>query len=290
MKAVILRGGSIPVTSPALTASSPKVSLSRQSSFAGLYSACQRTLSSPLISLLSPMDKRKPKGTHPHIRRALSDSDIARSVSRSPVGSRCISAGIPEEECASDGEVDRELRALVTGNGIDRAASFAPVWPEYSIPKEEIDFSGDGLGNGGKHGGNHGDDSFDHKSKISDYYRGMLNLNPADSLLLRNYGRFLHEVEKDTERAEEYYGRAILVSPGDGEVLSLYAKLIWERHRDKSRARSYFDRAMTASPDDCMVLGSYAHFMWETEEDDGDNEEDEMDDIFGISAPLVPVF
>lgn len=39
-----------------------------------------------------------------------------------------------------------------------------------------------------------------------------------------------------------------------------------------------------------MVLGSYAHFMWETEEDDGDNEEDEMDDIFGISAPLVPVF
>ncbi|PPD67284.1 hypothetical protein GOBAR_DD35831 [Gossypium barbadense] len=161
---------------------------------------------------------------------------------------------------------------------------------ESSIPKEEIGFSGDGLGKGGKHGGSHRDDSFDHKSKISDYYRGMLNLNPADSLLLRNYGKFLHEVEKDTERAEEYYGRAILVSPGDGEVLSLYAKLIWERHRDKSRARSYFDRAMTASPDDCMVLGSYAHFMWETEEDDGDNEEDELDDIFGISAPLVPVF
>ncbi|MBA0652137.1 hypothetical protein Goklo_019415 [Gossypium klotzschianum] len=260
MKAVILRGGSIPVTSPALTTSSPKVSLSRQSSFAGLYSADQRTLSSPLISLLSPMDKRKPKGTHPHIRRALSDSDIARSVSRSPVGSRCISAGIPEEECASEDEVDRELRALVTGKGSDRAASFAPVWPESSIPKEEIGFSGDGLGKGGKYGGSHGDDSFDHKSKISDYYRGMLNLNPADSLLLRNYGRFLHEVEKDTERAEEYYGRAILVSPGDGEVLSF------------------------------MVLGSYAHFMWETEEDDGDNEEDELDDIFGISAPLVPVF
>lgn len=195
MKAVILRGGSIPVTSPALTASSPRVSLSRQSSFAGLYSADQRTLSSPLISLLSPMDKRKPKGTHPHIRRALSDSDIARSVSRSPAGSRCISAGIPEEECASDGEVDREFRALVTGNGSDRAASFAPVWPESSIPNEEIGFSGDGLGNSGKHGGNHGDDSYDHKSKIRDYYRGMLNLNPADSLLLRNYGRFLHEVK-----------------------------------------------------------------------------------------------
>ncbi|KAK9040010.1 hypothetical protein V6N11_015190 [Hibiscus sabdariffa] len=271
--------------SAALTASSsPRVSISRQSSFAGIYSG----FGSPLISLLSPLDKRKPKETQPHIRRALSDSDIVRSVSRVPVGSRGFSAGIPEEECSSDGEVDRKFRELVTCNGSDRA-SFAPVWPEHGISKEENNgSSGDGVGNGEKSDGNHGDDPYGQKIKMGDYYREMLKLNPADSLLLRNYGRFLHEVEKDTERAEEYYGRAILVNPGDGEVLSLYAKLIWERHGDKSRAMSYFDRAITASPDDCMVLGSYANFMWEAEEDD--DEEDEMGDKFGFSPPMIPAF
>ncbi|KAE8693918.1 zinc finger CCCH domain-containing protein 12-like [Hibiscus syriacus] len=288
MKAVILRGGSIPVTSPALAASSsPRVSLSRQSSFAGIYSTERTAFGSPLISLLSPMDKRKAKETQPHIRRALSDSDIVRSASQIPVGSRGFSAGIPEEECLSDCEVDWKSRALVTGNGSDRV-SFAPFGPERGISKEEIGYSGDGVGNGGKSGGNHGDDPVGHTIEIGDYYKEMLKLNPADSLLLRNYGRFLHEVEKDTERAEEYYGRAILVSPGDGEVLSLYAKLIWERLRDKSRASSYFDRAITASPDDCMVLGSYAHFMWEAEEDD--NEEDELGDKFGFSPPMVSAF
>ncbi|KAK8692914.1 hypothetical protein V6N13_070517 [Hibiscus sabdariffa] len=288
MKAVILRGGSIPVTSPAISASSsPRVStLSRQSSFAGIYSGERTAFGSPLISLLSPMDKRKPKETRTNIRRALSDSDIARSVNRVPVGTRGFSAGIPEEECVSDGEVDRKFRALVTGNGSDRK-SFSP---ELRISEEETGSSGDGVGNGGKSGGSHDDDSYGNKIQIGDYYTEMLRLNPADSLLLRNYGRFLHEVEKDTERAEEYYGRAILVSPGDGEVLSLYAKLIWERHGDKTRATSYFDRAITASPDDCMVLGSYAHFMWEAEDDDNEDDDDETGDKIGFSPPMISAF
>ncbi|XWS62171.1 hypothetical protein CRYUN_Cryun07bG0188200 [Craigia yunnanensis] len=287
MKAVLLRAGSVPVKSPALYGS-PRVSLSRQSSFGGVYSGERigSSLSSPKISLHFRMEKRKPKETQAHIRRALSDTDIIRSESRIPGGSRCFSAGIPEEEYVSDGEVDRKLRTLVTGNGSD-GASFAPIWPEVGISMEEIGFSGDGFGNGGKCGGNHGDDSYGDKSKIGDYYREMLKLNPTDSLLVRNYGRFLHEVEKDMERAEEYYGRAILASPGDGEVLSLYGKLIWERHRDESRAKSYFDRAVTASPDDCMVLGSYAHFMWEAEEDE---EEEEMGDKLGVSPAMVAAF
>ncbi|XVE57418.1 hypothetical protein DITRI_Ditri04bG0089400 [Diplodiscus trichospermus] len=291
MKAVLLRAGSVPVTSPAICGS-PRVSLSRQSSFSGVYSG-ERTgspLSYPIISLHFPMDKRKPKETQAHIRRALSDTDVIKSEPRIPVGSRCFPAGIPEEEYMSDVEVDRELRTLVTAKGNDRA-SFAPIWSEFGISMEEIGFSGDGFGNGGKSGGNHGDDSYGDKSKIGEYYREMLKLNPTDSLLLRNYGRFLHEVEKDMERAEEYYGRAILASPGDGEVLSLYGKLIWEKHRDECRAKSYFDRAVTASPDDCMVLGSYANFMWEAEDDDEEEEEEkEMGDKVGVPAAMVAAF
>ncbi|XP_021287516.1 uncharacterized protein LOC110418991 [Herrania umbratica] len=291
MKSALLRAGSVPVPSRALC-SSPKVSLSRQSSIGGVYS-CERAGSypcSPVISLHFPMNKRNPKETHTHMRRALSDTDIIRSDSRIPGGSWCFPAGIPEKEYLSDGEVDREFRTLVTGKGSDRA-SFAPVWPEFGIWMEEIGLFGDGFGNGGKSGSDHGYDSFGDESKIGDYYREMLKLNPSDSLLLRNYGRFLHEVEGDMERAEEYYGRAILASPGDGEVLSLYGKFIWERHRDETRAKSYFDRAVAASPDDCMVLGSYAHFMWESEEDEEqEQEEKEMGDQVGVSPAMVAAF
>ncbi|KAE8722239.1 Detected protein of unknown function [Hibiscus syriacus] len=131
----------------------------------------------------------KPKETQPNLRRALSDSDIVRSVHRVPVGSWGFWAGIPEEQCVSDDEVDRKFRALVTGNGSDKKSSS----PEVRISKEEIGHSGDGVGNSGKTGGIHGNDSYGHKIQIGDYYREMLRLNPADSLLLRNYGRFLHE-------------------------------------------------------------------------------------------------
>ncbi|MBA0737119.1 hypothetical protein Gogos_010595 [Gossypium gossypioides] len=240
MKAAILRAGSLPVTSSALPGS-PKVSLSRQSSFGTVFPGERSgfSLSSPIVSLHFPMDKRKPKESRAQIRRALSETDIIKSETRVPGGS-----------------------------------PYGGFRTEFGISMEEIGFSGDGFGTGGKIGGDNGDDSYGDKRKMGDYYREMLKQNTGDPLLLRNYGRFLHEVEKDMERAEEYYGRAILASPGDGEVLSLYGNLIWERHRDESRAKSYFDRAVTASPDDCMVLGSYANFLWDAEEDD--EEEVEM--------------
>ncbi|MDD9849755.1 hypothetical protein BZG30_31475, partial [Escherichia coli] len=120
--------------------------------------------------------------------------------------------------------------------------------------------------------------------KIGAYYQEMLKSNPGDPLLLRNYGKFLHEVEKDAVGAEECYCRAILGSPGDGELLSLYGKLSWETQRDEERAKSYFDQAVSASPDDCMVLGSFASFMWEVDEDD--NEEINIDN--GTQASSVP--
>ncbi|KAL7166852.1 hypothetical protein ACSBR2_037510 [Camellia fascicularis] len=115
----------------------------------------------------------------------------------------------------------------------------------------------------------------DIKIKMGAYYREMLKSNPTNSLLLRNYGKFLHEVEGDMVKAEEYYGRAILASPGDGEVLCLYGKLIWDTQRDEDRANFYFDQAILASPNDCMVLGLYARFMWEAEEEEEEEEEKE---------------
>ncbi|GLJ49028.1 hypothetical protein SUGI_1034270 [Cryptomeria japonica] len=104
------------------------------------------------------------------------------------------------------------------------------------------------------------------------YYQKMLEANPQNPLLLRNYAKFLHEVQRDIERAEKWYGRAILASPGDGEILVLYAKFIWEIHNDAARAEAYYDRAVKAASQDCYVLGSYANFLWDSENNEDEND------------------
>ncbi|KAK4846359.1 hypothetical protein QYF36_016354 [Acer negundo] len=256
MKALLLRTGSVPVQS-SVRSGSPRVSLSRNDSVTGIFSGERHTVSSPKISL--NLDRRVGG-----IRRAMSESDVKKSVTDisagltkpGGAGSRLFADRIPEEDHVFDGEVDDDYESLIPSkNGNDRIDSIA-IWPENAIPME---YYGEGFGKGNNDG---------EKSKIGDYYRELLMSNPRDSLVLRNYGKFMQEVEKDTEKAEEYYGRAILANPEDGEVLSLYGNLIWMTEGDEERAKSYLDQAVNASPNDSMVLGSYARFMWEVEEED----------------------
>ncbi|EEF34724.1 conserved hypothetical protein [Ricinus communis] len=265
MKSLLLRTGSIQAHAP-VTCGSPKLSLSRRNSISSVLSGEKSTANSPKFSLHLEINSRKRDTL---IRRALSETDIIRSETEemlSRAGSMSFPARILEEEYSN----------------------LTYIWPENGIPLEELGFSsgGDGFGKGKNSGGGNGGvdgNSSDDLSKIGDYYTEMLKSNPNDSLLLRNYGKFLHEVEGDMERAEEYYGRAILAGPGDGEVLSLYGKLIWDRQRDGERAKAYFDQAVSAAPHDCMVMGSYAHFMWEAEEE----EEEEINSKAQISPAMV---
>ncbi|KAK9985004.1 hypothetical protein SO802_034529 [Lithocarpus litseifolius] len=273
MKAVLIRTGSVPALSPG----SPRVTLYRNDSVSGVFTGEKSSVTSPKVSLHMDTNRRKDGG----MRRAFSETDMIRSESGSSrvsgVGSRSFPSIIPEEEYVSDSELGSP--GLNT-NG-------AGVWPEIGIPVEEPGFSGGGgFGKGRKSGGgDNGIGNDEEKRKMAAYYIEMVKSNPGDSLLLRNYAKFLHEVEKDTVRAEEYYGRAILASPGDGELLSLYGKLIWETQRDGDRAKSYFDQAVYASPHDCMVLGSYAQFMWEAEEEEEEDENEESKDVSGSSRP-----
>nr|XP_010911055.1 uncharacterized protein LOC105037051 [Elaeis guineensis] len=214
------------------------------------------------------------------LRRTRSEADLTGSGCPIPILPR---SPVPEEL------LDRKGRALDSG----------AIWTEAAVPaavpeeEEEVvvEYSGGGVGKGrkvggGSSGGGRGrkDGDQNENRRIGDYYQEMLKADPGNPLLLRNYGRFLHEVEGDAKGAEEYYGRALLASPGDGEVLSLYGKLVWEAHRDGERAEAYFERAVEASPDDCYVLGSYAKFLWDAEEEDEENgERDAM-------PPLVEAF
>ncbi|XP_057475352.1 uncharacterized protein LOC130763455 [Actinidia eriantha] len=231
MRALLIRTGSGPVHLHTLFPGSPRVPPSQRN-----------------LSLHLDVSRRKDSSRATGIRRAFSEADVIRSDISFSRLSRVESRSFPERI------------------------------PEERFPAEELGFPGGGIGKGRNSGGFGGGDGFGDgaftggdadRRKMGAYYQEMLKSNPTDSLLLRNYGMFLHEIEGDVVRAEEYYGRAILASPGDGEVLALYGSLIWETYRDQDRAKSYFDRAVHFSPDDCMVLGSYAHFMWEAEDEEG---------------------
>ncbi|KAJ6313159.1 hypothetical protein OIU77_014630 [Salix suchowensis] len=104
-----------------------------------------------------------------------------------------------------------------------------------------------------------------------EYYERMIEENPCNSLVLRNYAEFLYQSKRDLKGAEEYYGRAILADPSDGEILSQYAKLAWELHHDHDKASSFFEQAVQATPSDSNVLAAYASFLWETEEIEEDD-------------------
>ncbi|KAE8055640.1 hypothetical protein FH972_012467 [Carpinus fangiana] len=277
MRVVLLRTGSVPVQSHLAVPGSPRVSLSRHNSFSGVFSGVRSSLGSPRISLHLDTNRWRDSSEGKRIRRVLSESDVTGGSKLSGSGSLSFPARIPEEEYVSESEDD----------GFVSLSKGAGIWPESGIPLEDLGFSSGGRkpsGDGDDRTGN-GDDM----SKIGAYYLEMLKSNPGDPLLLGNYGKFLHEVEKDLARAEEYYGRAILASPGNGELLSSYGKLIWESHRDGERAKSYFDQAVYASPDDCMVMGSYASFMWEVEEEEEDGNE-KSTGIAGASPALVAAF
>ncbi|CAD6212181.1 unnamed protein product [Miscanthus lutarioriparius] len=128
-----------------------------------------------------------------------------------------------------------------------------------------------GRGSGGRGGGGGGQGQGS-GCDMGEYYRRVLRVDPGNPLLLRNYGKYLHEVEGDLAGAEGCYARALLACPGDADLLSLYGRVIWEARQEKDRAADYFERAVQAAPDDCYVLGSYASFLWDVDDDDDDEE------------------
>ncbi|XP_074588707.1 uncharacterized protein LOC141844567 [Curcuma longa] len=200
----------------------------------------------------------------PLLRRFRSEADLSRS-NRSPrAGLRAPIPAKVEEE----GVDDLAVKLCDLGASKPMRQQEALVGQGQLVEYTGGGSTGKGKNIGGSRKGDGESRDRDDNKRISDYYQQMLQIDPANPLLLRNYGRFLHEVEGDAKAAEECYGRAILASPPDGEVLCLYGELLWENHRDVERAKGYFERAVKASPNDCFVLGSYAHFLWVAEEEE----------------------
>ncbi|CAL4923999.1 unnamed protein product [Urochloa decumbens] len=230
----------------AATATSPR--LARSASLSANRLRRSRTARFPPSPHLCPLSSPSPRSLLP-LRRARSASDVA-SFSRSAVLLRhapipAILEADEEESC------DNKAAAGLDGTG---AGGRSP-----------------GGGNGGGRGGGGG--SQGSGCDMGEYYRRVLLLDPGNPLLLRNYGKYLHEVEGDLAGAEGCYARALLACPGDADLLSLYGRVIWEARQEKDRAEAYFERAVQAAPDDCYVLGSYASFLWDAEEEEDDEDE-----------------
>ncbi|KAG8084274.1 hypothetical protein GUJ93_ZPchr0010g7663 [Zizania palustris] len=170
------------------------------------------------------------------------------------------------------------LRHATTDADMARSAPAAssPLLRDILHGEEEVEGAGAGAGKGndrsgrGRRGGDGGGQGM--HMNMGEYYRRVLRMEPENPLVLRNYGRYLQEVEGDMAGAEDCYGRALLSCPDDGDLLTLYGRVLWEARQDKERAATYLERAVQAAPDDCYVLGSYASFLWDAEQEDDDDE------------------
>ncbi|KAM0935462.1 putative tetratricopeptide-like helical domain superfamily [Dioscorea sansibarensis] len=201
----------------------------------------------------------------------------------------------PGEPKANNIQINSErLRRARSDTDLPRSAPIVKAlasFPGTVVDEDEEERlemeTGGGFGSGkqtrthGRGGGGGGGDQ-SNREIISEYYKTMLSSDPNNTLLLRNYGQFLHEVIGDFREAEKYYSRAILLSPRDGDLLSLYAKLLWDLG-ENAKAGHYYDLAAKAAPDDRFVLGAQAYFLWSLDEDEDGVENFEED---GVSKGL----
>lgn len=182
MKSALLRTGSVPALSPVGAALS---SFSNYRPLKGVFSGHKSSVSAPKISLHFQINHRRGKNSS-GIRRAASESDITRSLPEfsnpydqfDEFGSRSQSfpSGIPEEEFFYQDEFDSTAPMEDSGHF------------DYGFGRGDGgDFAADTFSDGGSK----------RCSKIGTYYEEMLKLNPNDALLLRNYGKFLHEVTEN---------------------------------------------------------------------------------------------
>ncbi|XP_031377961.1 uncharacterized protein LOC116193281 isoform X1 [Punica granatum] len=109
--------------------------------------------------------------------------------------------------------------------------------------------------------------------KTEEDYKRLIEENPQNPSVLRNYAQFLHQSKGDHEGAEVMYSRAIEADPTNGEALVMYAKLVWQLHHDFHKASCFFERAVEASPQDSQILGAYASFVWETDKDEEEGQD-----------------
>lgn len=147
------------------------------------------------------------------------DSFLLRSTSSlvSP-RHRCAAAIHIEAEGGRKGPLLRRARSegdIVGSNLSPRAGSCGPA-PEKVVEEEDLavkwcdigvsvpagqveqaEYAGGGTGKGKNIALGKGDGAGDDNRRIAEYYQQMLQADPSNPLLLRNYGKFLHEVSEN---------------------------------------------------------------------------------------------
>jgi hypothetical protein len=122
------------------------------------------------------------------LRRARSEADMIRpEPAPAPVSLTPVSL----EEVKKDDMTEMKRQAFTVQGMVTKDESLEEI-------EEEGESSGSGIGKGGNHNrsGKRGRSNGDHSEnqRIHDRYAELLKSDPGNPLLLRNYGKFLHEV------------------------------------------------------------------------------------------------
>lgn len=164
--------------------------LVRSSSFHSLSGSFQFRRSTSLGKLASPRPVKVHVGLRDsmELRRAISETDLFRSGS-----ARVPLLLLPLEEDEKDAMTELKRQAFTVQGMVTKEE------PLEDLEMEEVRESfGSGMGNGGnftngsKGGRGSGDQS--ENRRFHDRYEELLRSDPGNPLLLRNYGKFLHEV------------------------------------------------------------------------------------------------
>ena len=72
--------------------------------------------------------------------------------------------------------------------------------------------------------------------------------DPARASSFFDYARFLQNVRRDYDRAEEMYQQAIEANPNHARILGNYARFLQNVRRDYDRAEEMYQQAIEANP------------------------------------------
>lgn len=185
MTGVLFRTGSGPIHSSLLPGSARIAVPLRHDSFSG---GEKMDFSGLCLEVNNNNSRRR-------ITRAISEPKEINRLRSISTGSQTFPEMLPEvdEESLSDEDVVGSTGTLKFAEKCFDRMSWIPG---SGISVEETQFSGVGSGSGRDRDGfgSGGSSSDRERKKIGEYYLRMLKSNPNDPLILRNYGKYLHEV------------------------------------------------------------------------------------------------
>ena len=88
-----------------------------------------------------------------------------------------------------------------------------------------------------------------------------MELDPNSANKIGNYARFLTNIRKKYDQAEEYYKKAIKLDSNNVNNIGSYALFLSDIRKKYDQAEAYYKKAMELNPNSANNIGNYAHHI-----------------------------